>query len=177
MSDIRQTAEQFAGLLDAVRKLADIDDLEAATQRASDALKKAEGELESYLAQRERTAKAANREAETELDRKRRDNDNAIRVAKEVQDKYVTDEQRKLHLARERLKTEQDAWARSQADREATIVRLEAQVREKQADARDQHQLLGQMRDAVAAEQKKLRETREALHALQQLLGAAPQAA
>jgi hypothetical protein len=98
-------------------------------------------------------------------------------VAKEVQDKYVTDEQRKLHLARERLRTEQDAWAHSQADREATIVRLEAQVREKQADARDQHQLLGQMRDAVAAEQKKLRETREALHALQQLLGAAPQAA
>ena len=177
MSDTRAAIEQFAALFAAVQKLAEIEDVDKAAADAKAQLKKAQDELEHYLAQRDRQAKAANREAEAELDRKRTDNDKAISVAKDVQDKYVADEERKLHLAREKLKTEQDTWARTQGSRAAAAGQADELLNGKRAEIAEQNQLLTAVREEVAAERKKLEDTRKALLTLQRLLGSAPQAA
>jgi hypothetical protein len=177
MTDTKAAIEQFAALFAAVRKLAEIEDVDKAAADARAQLKKAQDELEHYLAQRDRQAKAQNAEGEAELDRKRKDNDKAIAVAKDVHDKYFADEERKLHLAREKLQTERDTWARTQGSRAAAAGQADELLNRKRAETAEQNQLLTAVREEVAAEQKKLEETRKALQTLQRVLGAAPFAA
>ena len=177
MTDTKAAIEQFAALFAAVRKLAEIEDVDKAAADARAQLKKAQDELEHYLAQRDRQAKAQNAEGEAELDRKRKDNDKAIAVAKDVHDKYFADEERKLHLARE-------PWVRAQVSRSvcsfsraAAAGQADELLNRKRAETAEQNQLLTAVREEVAAEQKKLEETRKALQTLQRVLGAAPFAA
>jgi hypothetical protein len=172
MTDTKKAVEQFAALFAAVQKLAEIEDVKKAEQDAKAQLKKAKDELDHYLAQREQQAKAQNKEAEAELARKARDGEATIQAARDKLEKDTAEERRKLHLASERLKTEQDVWANGRAAREQAIGTLDQQFANRQHEIAEQARALTELRGQVADEQRRLEETRKALQKLRTTLAA-----
>ena len=168
----KEAITQFAALFDAVRRLADIDDVEAAEQEAKARLNKAKDELEHYLVQRDRQAHERNAEAEAELIKRTNEAETAIHKERSALEADTADEHRKIHLAQERLKTEREAWARGQAAREESIARLGEQIGRRRQEFAELQQAWGELKDQVAAEQRKLEDTRAALAQLKASLAA-----
>jgi hypothetical protein len=172
MSDTKAAVEQFAALFTAVQRLAEVEDVDKAAAAARTSLAKAQAELDQYLAHRERQAREQSKEGEAALNRKLQAADAEIRAARELHDKHVADETRKLHLARERVTTAQDVWQRGQDERTAAVARLDEQLAAKQAELNDQRQALTALREETAAEERKLLDLQRALARLRSTLAA-----
>jgi len=173
----KEAIEQFAALFEAVKKLATIEDVDAAEQEARTKLNKSKDELNHYLAQRDRQAKEQNAAAEAELEKKVNAHETEMHTARLALEQETANGHRQVQLARDRFKTEQDVWEKGRENREQDIAGLEGTINARRNDLDEARRELSAMREQVAAEKSKLEETRAALLTLQRMLGAFPSAA